>query len=420
MPLLIRGDPRGASQPHGAPKAAKGGNVSNATRRFQQERVLGYKEKLRDGFEAVFQPDERILVDARVDPALRGFVGFLSGCVPPGVQDSTEAATRAVSMVAGAVAAALGGRECEAHGPLEDRWRRRLDELRHSRAPGDSLPIGLFFGREVSGRNDLGAGLQHHRALLFKYSCDRLGICDCALVDGALVAKGAGVAGAAVELWPLALLGGQPLTVDCLSAPGEMEGAPALHSVAERDAAASADKARRSQGLALSGPGVGAASRRGISGVTGAGAASGYPEPKPGEGLQNAVSSTMPRASVPDTPGPTAMPYYSKTGGSSATWADPGIGFGTAPATLAPSMATYRTTGFGNTVAPPSVSRGSRTLEDPTLSSPPHSRQQSRASRGDAVGSLGAFGFQPGDLGVDPAGPAYAAGRRTASSLLAT
>lgn len=196
-----------------------------ASLRFHQARLLGYSDVLSDGFRAVFS-QELLLLDSRkeaCDTALRGFMSFLRSSLPLGRGASN--AQELVESTAKAVAAGLGGGVSHEHvfgESLESRWRRRFQQL-HLEFPRD-LPIGLLLGgRAACGRaaHEPGAGLQRHRAVLFKYVCDALNVCSSALVWDTKRDVVLNVA------W----VAGRPLLVDVTQEPGQLTEDYELHQL---------------------------------------------------------------------------------------------------------------------------------------------------------------------------------------------
>lgn len=189
-----------------------------ASWRFHHSRHLGYQHRLDDGFRALFSR-ELLLVDGRreggraADPALRGYLSFLRSCLPSVPRGSAEL----VRTVAKSISTGFGG--VRSH-DLELRWRRRLDELRLE-FPRD-LPIGLLLASPQ--RSTRGAGLQRHRAVLFKYICDAMSVCDAALLWDAHRDTAISVA----------LVDGRPVLVDLMDEPGAMQDATELHDVVQQ------------------------------------------------------------------------------------------------------------------------------------------------------------------------------------------
>eukprot|EP00405_Crypthecodinium_cohnii_P021158 CAMPEP_0206465154 /NCGR_PEP_ID=MMETSP0324_2-20121206/27658_1 /ASSEMBLY_ACC=CAM_ASM_000836 /TAXON_ID=2866 /ORGANISM="Crypthecodinium cohnii, Strain Seligo" /LENGTH=652 /DNA_ID=CAMNT_0053937953 /DNA_START=49 /DNA_END=2007 /DNA_ORIENTATION=+ len=158
-----------------------------ASARFHETRMLGYRDVLTDGFRAVFS-EELLLVDARKeagDAALRGYLSFLRHCLN---LQKGAGSPDLIASTARAVAAALGGGLNHQHifgDSVEQRWQQRLQET-DLRFPRD-LSIGLLLGGRsrpgaLEGDHEPGAGLQRHRAILFKYVSDALNVCSSALL----------------------------------------------------------------------------------------------------------------------------------------------------------------------------------------------------------------------------------------------
>jgi len=193
-----------------------------ASLRFHQMRALGYDDVLTDGFRAMFSK-ELLLVDARRDTDLYGFMHFLHKDFPA----SEPGNVAHITGVAKAIGAGFGGSMHHEHVPGEDleaRWRQRLQQLRLD-FPHD-LPIGLLLGRHDPGA-DLqtpGAGLQRHRAVLFKYVCDSLSICKSALLWDAK-------RDTAINLAWTGGPQGRPVRVDITDEPGQLQEAFDLHHV---------------------------------------------------------------------------------------------------------------------------------------------------------------------------------------------
>lgn len=189
---------------------------------FHQARLLGYKHRLVDGFRAHFS-QEMLLVDSRSDKALRGFLVFLRSSLPI-VHGAVHGSEAHVTATAKAVAAAFGGarHEHEAGEELEARWQRRFHEVGLP-FPHD-LPIGLLLARTEpgSGLPEPGAGLPRHRAVMFKYVCDALDICESALLWDTRRDTAVNVAWTGGP-------DGRPMLVDCTTEPGQLRVEHELH-----------------------------------------------------------------------------------------------------------------------------------------------------------------------------------------------
>jgi len=191
--------------------------------RFHHNRVLGYRDRLEDGFRALFD-NELLLVDSRKDrdgrsrdPLLRGYMSFVQTCLPQG---GGYGGMARVAAAAKSVATIFGGGLHELHDidQLEANWKHRFRECGLV-FPAD-LPIGTFMGRRgtpatayvpaTPGRR--GAGLPRHRAVLFKYVCDALTVCDSAIVWDARRST----------VIAVAIAEGAPVVVDLLDEPGSM------------------------------------------------------------------------------------------------------------------------------------------------------------------------------------------------------
>lgn len=199
-----------------------------ASLRFHQMRLLGYGDRLTDGFRALFS-EEILLVDGRKDSRdtrLRGLLAFLRQPLSPSKAGAPAGSERAVSAAAMAVALALGGavahEDSERARELEARWRLRRPSRWGSELP-EELPIGHLLGthKGAEGALEPGAGLQRHRAVLFKYVCDTLGVCDSALLWDARRDVALNVAWA----------GGRPMLVDLFLEPGALEEDFELHEL---------------------------------------------------------------------------------------------------------------------------------------------------------------------------------------------
>merc|ERR1712039_312779 len=86
-----------------------------------------------------------------------------------------------------------------------------------SRIGGTSPSPACFWG-------EFGGGLQRHRSVLFKYVCDALHICPCALLWDARRDS------AEVVAW----VSGRPMTLDLMEDPGELRDASDLHSLVQQ------------------------------------------------------------------------------------------------------------------------------------------------------------------------------------------
>lgn len=211
-----------------------------ASLRFHQVRMLGYSEELTNGFRAAFSK-EVLFVDARQDAALHGFMTFLHdsqqftvhGPPSPGSVVHIVGVAKAISM-------GFGGGVNHEHVPgegVQERWEQRSNQLR-LHFPQD-LPIGLLLGRHdpLAGLHAPGAGLQRHRAVLFKYVCDTLQICKSALLWDAKRDTAINVAWTGGS-------GGRPMLVDCAEHPGQLKEAYDLHHVVlqmERESGSTGD-----------------------------------------------------------------------------------------------------------------------------------------------------------------------------------
>mmetsp|Transcript_26273 Transcript_26273/g.87073 ORF Transcript_26273/g.87073 Transcript_26273/m.87073 type:complete len:612 (-) Transcript_26273:190-2025(-) len=202
--------------------------ADEASRLFHETRLLGYKERLQDGFRALFA-QEVLLVDARADPALRSLLNFLHANIPVAKDAAgNDAAAGAIAFAAQTVAATLGRGSTATTGSEEARFTHRIRSLRLP--PQGELPIGfLFRGEGLDGR-DTGCGLQRHRAVLLKYVCDALGFGTCALVGRHSEGEGSS-AGILDAAFVVANIGspwaaGQAMLVDCSEHPGALQPAP--------------------------------------------------------------------------------------------------------------------------------------------------------------------------------------------------
>merc|ERR1712125_216286 len=98
--------------------------------------------------------------------------------------------------------------------------------------PLEAVPLGALFNRDVHGCSEMGAGLQRHRAVLFKYAFDSLGFpsccalvgCDsCGSLSGQRGARSPAVSAAELDQVRIIVsIMGRPMLVDLMDEPGEM------------------------------------------------------------------------------------------------------------------------------------------------------------------------------------------------------
>eukprot|EP00931_Biecheleriopsis_adriatica_P059859 TRINITY_DN35887_c0_g1_i1.p1 TRINITY_DN35887_c0_g1~~TRINITY_DN35887_c0_g1_i1.p1 ORF type:complete len:418 (+),score=78.52 TRINITY_DN35887_c0_g1_i1:57-1310(+) len=202
---------------------------------WKQERLLHFGDKLTDGFTARFSK-ELIYVDQTCDCKLREFLAYCRG-VTKFFDDSEQfQMAQALSI---AVCDALGGHACA---ELKLRMGRLVQESgkqRHEPMPiGDTFCGGHIFGQACAP----GAGLCRHRSILFKYVCDELEICDCALVDGMLppslmlqsssVQQKARPNGQGFDhMWNIVRISGENYITDALNLPGQLLNAEGLQGL---------------------------------------------------------------------------------------------------------------------------------------------------------------------------------------------
>lgn len=193
--------------------------------RFHRARLLGYDEVMGDGFRARFSR-ELLAVNAEQDAALYGFMLFANECQMPAVGSADSSCFGRVKKLAHAVATAFGGSAGSA-GDLQERWEQRMEQLGLEEL-WDEVPIGRLLGMDDTG----GAGLQRHRAILFKYCCDQLAICPSALValdgSGKMLPRDSAV--------NIVWVDGEPLLVDLFTDPGMLRTAPELHNLIAHEA----------------------------------------------------------------------------------------------------------------------------------------------------------------------------------------
>lgn len=141
-----------------------------------------------DGFLARFSK-ELIYVNAEEDGKLREFLAFCRGLL-----NSCQNEMQRVESISAGVSNALGGcpleRSVGAGLTLSQSVHALVEESEKEKH--ENMLLGDFFcgGEEIFGKGSQpGAGICRHRSILFKYTCDALDICPCALIDGVMPDK---------------------------------------------------------------------------------------------------------------------------------------------------------------------------------------------------------------------------------------
>eukprot|EP00927_Polykrikos_kofoidii_P060266 TRINITY_DN55287_c0_g1_i1.p1 TRINITY_DN55287_c0_g1~~TRINITY_DN55287_c0_g1_i1.p1 ORF type:complete len:839 (+),score=145.80 TRINITY_DN55287_c0_g1_i1:51-2567(+) len=163
--------------------AAVEGHASS--RKFNETHRLDFQDVLDDGFRVRFA-NEILIVDANKDPILRHFMTWLLDeveCEPGSPSDRVRCASMLVAEAFGGVPKAN----------VKELLGHRVQALRTERgARAVDVPVGALLGgpgvKDVVGVRD-GVGICRHRAILFKYVCDTLGLANCAVVSGVVVKK---------------------------------------------------------------------------------------------------------------------------------------------------------------------------------------------------------------------------------------
>jgi len=194
----------------------------NATLRFHKCKFLGYDDRLRDGFWAVFGR-ETLVVDAHQDHQLRGLLSRLYRTGVGGDSNSASLVRTRLMAVVEAVTKAMGSIDGAAAAPdeLEARLHRRIGPP--DRTEPVEITVGQLFSSPGVGGCPAhpGCGLRRHRAILMKYLCDTLGICDVALVGHP----------GSDEVWNVAWVHGVPFLVDCIGGPCHLRKCWAAHAL---------------------------------------------------------------------------------------------------------------------------------------------------------------------------------------------
>jgi hypothetical protein len=215
--------------------------MNTASEIWAERRLLTFKEKITDGF-TVRYSKELIVVDKRNDVKLLQFLAYCRGVL------STLCTQREkVAAVSSAVCSALGGSvEDEQPGAhagegLQPRMHRLIKEA--CKEKHEQLPLGVLCGGPIF---DLppGAGICRHRSLLFKYTCDMLDVCACAMVDGVmpksdLLKQGCRASvrrfGNMDHMWNVVHMDdGERFLVDALNLPGTLCDSDELDEIAQK------------------------------------------------------------------------------------------------------------------------------------------------------------------------------------------
>jgi hypothetical protein len=209
--------------------------TNEAAHIWSDKRLLSFKEKLTDGFVARFSK-ELIVIDKRQDVRLREFLAFCRG-----VMLGKRTCQEKVAAISEAVSSALGGAgsdEASANSgaSLISRMQSLIEVS--GKKPHENMPLGeTFLGGHIFGLGDAygGAGICRHRAMLFKYACDELGVCHCAMVDGIMppqfckesddglvrFRKDSNI-GNIDHMWNIVHVDGSNFVVDALNFPGQL------------------------------------------------------------------------------------------------------------------------------------------------------------------------------------------------------
>lgn len=214
---------------------------NSASEIWNEHRMLTYGEALTDGFTARYAK-ELIHIDKNTDIKLREFLAFCRGLTANVTTEYEKA-----RLVSEAVCEALGGALTGAKGANAGQiLQARMDRLvkESGKATHELMPLGeTFCGGEIFGlEGDPGAGICRHRSMLFKYACDELDICDCAMIDGMMppsfvVSKDDSAPVQAREfgnfdhMWNIVQADGNNYVVDALNWPGQLIDSKALEDL---------------------------------------------------------------------------------------------------------------------------------------------------------------------------------------------
>jgi len=188
-----------------------------SSRRWYNDDLLNFDDKLEDGFRACFGR-EILLFDPSVDASLCEFVGRMRACLSSREAQGFTVAKR-VQMIAKEVETAFGGPPAESV-RIKARLTRRIDE---GPVPPEDFPIGALIERP---RERKGAGICRHRSFMFKFLCDTLDITKCAALGGIvapekveLIKRWPEEDGGVVQdhMWNVVKIDGKAYIMDCMS-----------------------------------------------------------------------------------------------------------------------------------------------------------------------------------------------------------
>lgn len=179
------------------------------SRKFLEQRVLEYRDKLLDGFSARFSK-EWLCFDSREDPGLRSFLEACERLV-----DEERSPRQKVLAASMAVTVASGKQD----GHFQ--WCERAKDA-GLKSPTEPFHIGSMLCCRRLGIP--GAGQCRHRSLLLKYVLDMLDVVPCAVMDGVVLNKDIAdtdshQSAPQRHMWTVVWLEGQSWLLDMSAAP---------------------------------------------------------------------------------------------------------------------------------------------------------------------------------------------------------
>jgi len=205
--------------------------INEAACKFLHSNVLDFQDEITDGFRARFSK-EVLLVDQETDGILRCFIQYVqdmldraeAAVLKRGKIDASVLKQILVERTSCAVAEALGG-----HSDIREKLSAKLREA--NLQPHEDLNIGRLLGGPAVKQMQPGGGLCRHRSILFKYTCDTLGVVKSAVLNGIFLPDGEAEVDNVDDVrkkfipdhvWNAVLLDGDTYLVDVMNYPGEL------------------------------------------------------------------------------------------------------------------------------------------------------------------------------------------------------
>eukprot|EP00929_Paragymnodinium_shiwhaense_P034267 TRINITY_DN1866_c1_g1_i3.p1 TRINITY_DN1866_c1_g1~~TRINITY_DN1866_c1_g1_i3.p1 ORF type:complete len:621 (+),score=133.89 TRINITY_DN1866_c1_g1_i3:142-2004(+) len=195
------------------------------SKKFFEQNHLSFRDKLANGFRARYAK-EVIVVDEEQDPILREFCRSLGYCLHCEREGSAEDRVRLTAIL---VAKAFGGYPLQTPGALSgNALEARMYEL-IDKANGGNIDEDILIGALMEDDDEPGGGVCRHRAMLFKFACDKFDVAECAMLNGVHMPEGwADVTRFRAKVFPVdhmwnaVRVGDKRYLVDCMHAPGTL------------------------------------------------------------------------------------------------------------------------------------------------------------------------------------------------------